>query len=96
MLRKRVGRGKQFFYEMLQSEVNKYKISVHLIIAGDLNVRVGNIPVPNVAGIFGESVMSENGKELRGFVTFNELKLTNTFFRKNEIYKYTWCGRGMR
>ena len=35
--------------------------------------------------------MNENGKELRDFA--NELKLINTFFRKKEIYKYTWCGR---
>ena len=32
----------------------------------------------------------ENGKELRDFATFSELKLTITFFRKKEIYKYTW------
>ena len=47
---------------MLQREVKKYKISDHLIIAGDLNACVGNLPVPNVVGIFGESVMNENGK----------------------------------
>ena len=32
----------QFFCEALQREINKYKISHHLIIAGDLNARVGN------------------------------------------------------
>ena len=38
----------QLCYDMLQKEVNKFKIRDHLLIARNLNACVGNLPVPNV------------------------------------------------
>ena len=84
------------FYNVLQSTIEKYVKSDQLIISGDLNARVGKIPIPNVVGMFGESVINENGEELRQFATFNQLKIANTFFRKRDIHKYTWSSRGLR
>jgi len=77
------------FYKQLQKEVDKYDKSGNLIISGDLNARVGNHPIPNVAGTFGEDCMNRNGQTLREFAS-SDFKIANTFFRKKEIHKYTW------
>lgn len=46
--------------------------------------RINNIPFANILGVFGEDV-NKNGAVLREFVTFNELKIINTFFHKKVI-----------
>lgn len=84
------------FYENLQKQLHKWNKKDYLIIAGDLNARVGNINIPNVIGKFGEETINKNGEELKEFVTYNDLKITNTFFRKKDIHKYTWSARGSR
>lgn len=50
---------------------------------GDLNARVGNDPILNVIGCFGDGMCNEN--ILRDFNTFNQLKITNTFGKKISI-----------
>jgi exonuclease III len=84
------------FYKQLQKEVDKYSKSDSLIISGDLIARVGNQPIANVVGTFGEDCINRNGQTLREFVSFNDLKITNTFFRKKDIHKYTWSARGSK
>ncbi|XP_054708323.1 uncharacterized protein LOC129218133 [Uloborus diversus] len=84
------------FYEELQLRINNCKKNDSMILMGDLNARVGNQPIPNVVGTFGEICLNDNGKQLRDFASFNNFKLTNTFFRKKEINKYTWSARGTR
>ena len=84
------------FYDTLQKEVDKYIKSDFLIIVGDMNARIGQQPIPKIIGSFGEPHLNSNGMELREFVTFNELKVTNIFFRKKDIHKYTWSARGQR
>ena len=78
------------FYKQLQKEVDKYSKSDSLIISRDLNARVGNQPIPNVVGTFGEDCVNRNGQTLREFASFNDFKIANTFLRKKEIHKYTW------
>ena len=84
------------FYKQLQEEVDKYSKSDSLIISGDRNARVGIQPIPNVVGTFGEVCVDRNGQTLREFTSFNDLKITNTFFRKKLIHKYTWSARGSK
>jgi len=84
------------FYKQLQKEVDKYSKSDSLIISGNLNARVGNQPMPNVVGNFGEDCVNRNGQTLREFASFNDLKIANTFFRKKEIHKYTWSAQGSK
>jgi len=84
------------FYKQLQKEVDKYNKSDSLIISGDLNARVGNQPIPNVVGTFGETYINRNGQTLREFASFNDFKITNTFFRKKETHKYIWRARGSK
>ena len=57
---------------------------------GDLNVRVRKVPVSNVDGVFGKDTVNVNGEVLKEFTTFNELKITNSFFcRKGTCLLYT-------
>lgn len=84
------------FYDKLQQELNGIKNTENIIIGGDLNARVGNLPIPGIIGTFGENVINRNGEELRQFATYNRLKITNTFYRKKDIHKYTWCARNQR
>ncbi|XP_022204516.1 craniofacial development protein 2-like [Nilaparvata lugens] len=70
------------FYEELQKQLTACNKADYVIVAGDLNARVGNQPIPQVVGTFGEYHLNENGRQLRDFCTYNELKITNTFFRK--------------
>ena len=83
-------------YKQLQKEIDKYNKSDSLIIYRDLNARVGNQPIPNVVGTFGEDCVNRNGQTLREFASFNDFKTANTFFRKKEIHKYTWSARGSK
>ena len=69
-------------YEQLQKEVDSYNKRDSLIISGDLNARVGNQPIPDVVGTFGEDCVNRNGQTLREFASFSGFKITNTFFRK--------------
>ena len=78
------------FYEVLQQIMNTTDNSDQVILMGDLNARVGNRPIPNIIGTFGEQTCNVNGNLLRDFATYNRLKITNTFFRKKDIHKYTW------
>jgi hypothetical protein len=63
---------------------------------GNLNARVGNYGIQKIIGTFGEETINDNGKLSGGFTTYNNLKITNTFFRKKDMHKYTWISRGFR
>lgn len=55
---------------------------------------MGNQPVINTTGTEGENVLNSNVKNLVYFAVANELKITNTFFRYKNVYKYTLGARG--
>lgn len=84
------------FYEDLQTVVNNINPNDYLVIAGDLNARIGNKPIQNVMGKHGEITLNNNGKLLINFANFNSLKITNSFFPHKDIHKYTWNARGYR
>ena len=72
----------ELFYEELQKHVDRVcHSSDHLTISGDLNARIGQRPIPEVVGIFAESTLNVNGHALKQFAAYNELKITNSFFR---------------
>ncbi|PSN41135.1 hypothetical protein C0J52_05209 [Blattella germanica] len=64
------------------------------MLAGDLNARVGNVPIQNVVGTNGERTKNRNGNRLIDFASYNELKILNTFFKHKGIHKFTWRERG--
>lgn len=86
----------EIFYANLQECVNKANKNDYVIIGGDLNARIGNKTISMLVGPHGETTMNVNGKCLRDFCSYNNLRITNTFFRHKEIHKYTWAERGRK
>ena len=62
----------------MQSSKNAFYI-VYLVLIGDMNARVGNNKVINIVGTNGEATLDNNGRKLINFLTFNNLKIMNTF-----------------
>ena len=61
----------QEFYRELQQRMDKIPKKEIIILAGDFNGRIGNQPIPECTGTYGEQVMNHNGAALRDFCTFN-------------------------
>ena len=68
----------------------------YIILAGDFNERIGNQPIPECIGTFGEQLTNHNGAASRDFCTFNKLKITNSFYRHKDIHKFTLEARRTR
>jgi hypothetical protein len=79
----------EIFYDTLQKQVQNCTKSDYVVVAGDLNARVRKQPIPNTIGIFGENHINKNGQKLREFATYNDLKITNTFFQEKRKYVST-------
>ena len=45
----------------------------NIILAGDFNGRIGNRPIPECIGTYGEQVTNHSGAALRDFCAFNKL-----------------------
>jgi len=84
------------FYETLQDQIDKTSKNDYIVVSGDYNARVGNIPIDGILGKNGEITTNSNGYKLKDFASVNELKITTTFFRHKEIHKMTWSARGYR
>lgn len=56
---------------------------------------MGNIPISGIPGTFEENTMNNNGQDLKHSATYNELEITNSFYRKKHIHKYTWSSRSL-
>ena len=82
------------FYRELQQSMDKIRKKENIILAGDFNRRIGNQPIPECIGTYGEQVMNHNGAALRYFCAFNKLKITNSFYRHKDIHKFTLEARG--
>ena len=63
----------------------RFKID-YIVVAGDYNARVGNIPIDRILGANDEITTNSNGHKLKEFASVNKLKITNTFFRHKEIH----------
>jgi hypothetical protein len=83
-------------YKQLQDCINTAGKNDYVVAAGDLNARTGNLTVPELIGHNGEIKLNGNGKCLRDWCTFNNLRITNTFFNHKDIHKYTWEARGTK
>ena len=69
------------FYEGLQNLVAQIPKDAFLVTIGDMNARIGSIPVPGVKKLFNESEMDENGDLLTKVCSMNSLRINNTFFK---------------
>ena len=84
------------FYETLQDQIDKISKNYYIVVAGDYNERVANIPIDGILGTNGETTTNSNGHKPNELTSVNELKITNIFFRHKEIHKMTWSARGYR
>ena len=57
---------------------------------GDMNARIGNMPVPGVKQRFNEGEINNNGDLLTNFCSMNSLRINNTFFHHKWDHKITW------
>ena len=86
----------QEFYRELQQSMDKIHKKENIILAGDFNGRIGNQPIPECVGTYGEQVTNHSVAALRDFCAFNKLKITNSFYRHKGIHKFTWEVRGTK
>ena len=67
-------------YRELQQSVDKIPKKKNIILAGDFNGKIGNQPIPECIGTYGEEqVTNHSGAALRDFCAFSKLKITNSF-----------------
>ena len=78
------------FWEGLNECLSRFRENVNVVVLGDLNARVGDVPVGGVIGNHGVPGRNESGEELIGLCMERELIVGNTWFRKKRINKYTW------
>ena len=78
------------FYRDLNACVEKMGRVGYVVVLGDLNARVGDIPVPGVIGSYGVPGRNESGECLLEMCVERELVIGNTWFSKKDIHKYTW------
>ena len=76
--------------------MDKIPKNENIILAGDFNGRIGNQPIPECIGTYGEQETNHNGAALRDFCAFNKLKITNSFYRHKDLHKFTWEARGTK
>jgi len=82
--------------QSLQKILDKVNKNDYIMLIGDMNARVGNNRVANIVGTNGEATLNNNSRKLIDFCTFNNLKITNMFFKHKEIHKFTWEARGYK
>lgn len=70
--------------------------SDYLIIAGDLNARIGVKTIDNLIEPRCEIEIIKNGVCLWEFCAYNKLRVTNTFFIIQESKKFRWSELGLK
>jgi len=78
------------FCEDLQNVIDQIPQDVLLITMGDMNARVGNMPVPGVKQRFNEEEINDNGDLLMNVCSMNSLRINNTFLNHKRNHKITW------
>ena len=77
----------------LQEILNKTNKNDYILFSRDLNARIGNAEIHNTVGSFGELVTNTNGLKLRGFATYNNIKIMNSLYKHNTIRTHTRSAR---
>lgn len=83
------------FYETLQRAVQRINPREDVVIAGDLNAKVGRVKISKTVGTNGAGEVNSNGRMLIDFCVYHNLRILNTFFKQKECHKYTWSSRGL-
>ncbi|KAF2885352.1 hypothetical protein ILUMI_20821 [Ignelater luminosus] len=78
------------YYESLAEVVRNIPQHQELIIAGDLNARVGLKKDSETVEQFGEEVVNSSGKKLMEHCNQFVMKIINGFFKHKMIHRVTW------
>lgn len=83
---------KERFYEQLQSALGNIPSHDMLIVAGDMNAKVGanNQQKERTMGKQGLGEMNNNGERLYQLCSENDLVIGGTTFQHRDVHKYTW------
>lgn len=81
---------KDYFIDKLQEEITNIKQKYEIILADNLNRRVGTRENNKTLGRFGEQMLNVNRETLINLSKLNDVNITNGFFEHNNVYKYTW------
>jgi len=66
------------------------KLTKKDFIFTDLNARIRNAEILNIAGSFGEPVTNANGLKLRDFNMHNNMQIMNSFYTQKYTYIHTY------
>ena len=77
------------FYRELQQSIDKIPKKENIILAGDFHGRIGHQPIPECIETCGEQVTNHKEAAMRHLCAFNQLKITNSFYRHKDIHKFT-------
>lgn len=77
------------FWDMLSDCVGSFDGSIHVVLLGDLNARVG-MECTEVVGCYGVPGRNESGSRLLELCMELDMVIGNSRFKKKDIYKYTW------
>ena len=61
-----------------------------MVVLGDLNARVGNEVIEGIGGRHGVPGRNQSGEQLLEMCKEQEFVVGNSWFKKNDVYKYTW------
>ena len=78
------------FWNELSECVGSFGRNESMVVLGDLNARVGNEVMEGIVERHGLPRRNESGERLLEMCAEQELAVGNTWFKKNDVYKYTW------
>ena len=78
------------FWNKLSECVGSFGKNESAVVLGDLNARVGNEVIEGIVGRHGVPGRNESGERLPEMCAEQELVVGNSWFKKNDVYKYTW------
>ena len=61
-----------------------------MVVLGDLNARVGNEVIEGIVGRHGVPGRNKSGERLLEMCAEQELVVGNSWFKKKDVYEYTW------
>ena len=78
------------FWNELSECVGGFGRNESVVVLGDLNARVGNEVIEGIVGRHGVPERNEISERLLEMCAKQELVVGNSWFKKNDVYKYTW------
>ena len=78
------------FWNELSECVGSFGRNESVVVLGDLNAKVGNEVIEGIVGRHGVPGRNESGEWLLEMCAKQELVVGNSWFKKNDVYKYKW------